>query len=381
MNHVHFLISPNYGSAEVLSAYTSIAVGNPYSSSCTTEDKFRMDSTKTVTPIRRVHQDEKADLRERRAELERKKQDLGKRRVQLSQLEREKQAVAGQVMALKQELTEQTMAIEQQQNVSTASTKREAHIRRLSRNLSAMSSRYLSKSPRGGKQNAVSKPPGSIDFAPAPKPPGCIAFSHAPILEKDEMTFCCSESEESMALQQQQNATAASPKMETPMRRLSRNAVAKPPRNIEFAAAPTPEYFFLVRSPLRGKKNAVSKPSGSKDFGAAPTLENDQVVFFPESEQTMAFQKQQNVTTVSPKREVSMGKLSRHLSAVSARNLKKSLLRGKKNAVSKRSGSKGFAASSPGSTQFAAVAPTPANLLRPPLVKRKNAVSLPPASI
>jgi hypothetical protein len=147
-----------------------------------------------------------------------------------------------------------------------------------------------------------------------------------------------------MALLQQQNAaTAASPKREAPMQRLSRNAVAKPPRSIEFAATPTQD-FFLVRSPLRGMENAVSKPSGSKDFGAAPTLENDQVVFFSESKQTMAIQQQQNVTAASTKRKAPMRRLSRNLSAVSARNLKKSCLGEQENAVSKPAGSIKFSA-------------------------------------
>jgi hypothetical protein len=58
----------------------------------------------------------------------------------------------------------QIMALEQQQNATAASSKREAPMRRLSRELFPETARNLEKSPLGGKKNLVSKPTGSIEF-------------------------------------------------------------------------------------------------------------------------------------------------------------------------------------------------------------------------
>jgi hypothetical protein len=271
MNHVHCLITTNYRSVEeALSANTS-----PIAGVTSNEAKIRMDSPKRSAPVRRLHRNNepnpplgrifcpfpeggRAELGKRRAQLERMKQELGKRSLEL-------QAVAGQVMSLKQELAEQT-------NVSTASTKREAHIRRLSRDqsailsrdlpavsarnvkksqvlsrdLPAVSARNVKKSPLGKKKkDLVSKPVGNIQFSAASKPPKSIQFFAAPSLENDEVAFC-SEIEQTTALKQQQNATSLCSKREALMRRLSRNLSAVCARNI-------------VKEPLGKKKNAVSK--------------------------------------------------------------------------------------------------------------------------
>jgi hypothetical protein len=128
-----------------------------------------------------------------------------------------------------------------------ASPKREAPMRRLSRSLSTMSARYLSKSSLGGKKNAVSKPSGS-----------------APTLENARRPIV-SGSEQIMALPQQQNTTAACPKRDASMQRLSRNQSEN-----------------HLKPPLGEKKNAASKTPGNIELTAAPTLENDQVAKFPE---------------------------------------------------------------------------------------------------
>jgi hypothetical protein len=284
-------------------------------------------------------------------------------------------------MVLKEVLDEHTMALLQQQNTTAVSPQREAPIQGLSRNLSEsflnLSARNPLKSPLVEKKNEVSKHPGSIDFAPASRPPGRIELGPAPTLENDQMS-CFSESEDTMALPQQQNATATSPKRDAPMQRLSRdqsanllksplgkkkNAVSKPPGSIEFAAAPTPEY--LLKSPLGEKKSKVSKPLGSKDFAAALTMENDQMANISGSKQTMALEQQQNVTTTSPKMEAPMLRLSRGKSA----NLVKPPLGNRKNAVSKP----------PGSIEFAP-ATAPEYLLKSPLGEKKNEVSKPSGS-
>jgi hypothetical protein len=88
--------------------------------------------------------------------------ELGKRTVELSQLERESQAIAGQVMTLKQHLAEQTMTLQHQQNATAASSQREPPTRRRSRNLSDnilnLSARNLLKSPLGKYNNAMFLP-------------------------------------------------------------------------------------------------------------------------------------------------------------------------------------------------------------------------------
>jgi hypothetical protein len=249
-------------------SYTSSSVESPLSSVATSnEAKIRVDGAnhhheieyKQKSPLGPIFclfpEGGRADLGKRRAELnqlEREKQELGKRRAELGLLEREKQALVGQVMALKQELAEYTMTLQEQQNAKILSPQREAPIRRLARSLSEsflnVSKRNLLRSPLEEKKKAVSKLPGSKEFATAPS------------LETDQMSNV-SETEQTMALEQQQNATTASP-----IRRLFHNLSA---RN-------------LLKSKLKKKKNAASKPPGNIEFAAASTLENDQMSKFPE---------------------------------------------------------------------------------------------------
>jgi hypothetical protein len=203
MNHVHRLTTHNYRSAKARSAIRR----KSQSSSCTTEeDTFSMDYTMTVAPMRGLHGKGRTELRKGRVEPDRKKQDHGKRKVELGQLELEKQELAkrsvepsqlkreiqvltGQVMALTQELAKN---IQKQQNAPAVSPQREATIRRLARNLSKnflnLSASNLLRSPLGKKTTEVSKPTGSIEFAAAPKPPASIEFAAAPTLENYQMS-------------------------------------------------------------------------------------------------------------------------------------------------------------------------------------------------
>jgi hypothetical protein len=277
-------------------------------------------------------------LRKRMAELERKTQELKKRRVELSQLERERQALAGKVMALKQQLAEHTRPLQQQQNATTASPQRRgvetdqmsnvseaeqtkgiqqqqnataaSPIRRLFYNISA---RNILKSPLGKKKNAVSKIAGSKELAAGPS------------LETDQMPNV-SEVEQTEALQQQKNVTAVSP------RRQFHNFSA---RN-------------LLKSPLGEKKNTVSKLLGRKGLALAPSLQTEPMSNGSETEQIVALQQHKNVTAASRQREPPMRRLSRKVSEsflkFSARNRLKSPLGEKKNVASKLPERKAFAA-------------------------------------
>jgi hypothetical protein len=133
----------------------------------------------------------------------------------------------------------QTMALQhQQQNATTTSPRREAHLRKLSRDLLAVSARNLKKVRLGEKENTVSKPSRSIEFAVAPKPPANIQFAADLTLENDKVASC-SEIEQT-----------TSPTKEALIRRLSRNLLAVSTMN-------------LVKSQLGEKNKAVSKPKPS----------------------------------------------------------------------------------------------------------------------
>jgi hypothetical protein len=178
--------------------------------------------------------------------------------------------------------------------------------------------------------------------------------------EKQVMVIKQELAEHTMALLQQQNATAStSPKRrEAPIQRLlvlkspigkDKNVMSKPPGGIKLATAPL----------------------GSKQIATAPNMENDQRSNASACEQTMAHPQQQNGTTASPKREASILRLSRDPpAAMSARNLKKSPRGEKTNMVSKPLG-----------TMELAAATTSADLFKSLLGKRKNAVSKPLGSI
>jgi hypothetical protein len=131
--------------------------------------------TKSKSPLRPIFslfpEGVRAELGKRSSELnqlEREEKELRKIRVELSQLEREQRALAGKVMAIKQDITEHTMVLQQQQNATASSPKTEAPMSRPSRHLSATSTKNILKSPLGGNKNAVSKTPGSIEFAASP---------------------------------------------------------------------------------------------------------------------------------------------------------------------------------------------------------------------
>ena len=102
----------------------------------------------------------------------------------------------------------------------------------------------------------MSKTPGGIKLAT--EPPGRKQIATAPNMENDQRSNA-SACEQTMEHLQQQNGTAASPKREAPMLRLSRDLpAAMSARN-------------LKKSPRGEKKNMVSKPPGIIELAAAMT--------------------------------------------------------------------------------------------------------------